>query len=276
MKFKQFITETELDLVSKCEIIKSKCSQFLNEAGNLPAYRGQKHSSFENNTYAYRTVKDLRTDSTNLYNFYVEEKFNIEKVRNKHTAFANGYFKEANAYGEIFFFFPENDYHYVWSPLIRDFLTIEDTIWNRIYKELIIKFDKLDDNTNKKILKFVFGNEADKIMTIFKDELLKKANLSINDVKNYTEKTLNNKTIYEIVKPIMMEIFDDYDFKNTDLKEALNSGVELIFTTKKYFLISIYEVDIYFKLDSIIINNDYKSQIQAYEERYKKLLGLLK
>lgn len=259
MRFKQFIIEKELDLVSKCNIIKSKCSQFINEAGNYPAYRGQKQYSFENNTHLERKQKDLRLNSTNLFNLYAEEKFNIEKIRTKNAAFSSGYFKEVNLYGDIFFFFPEDGYHYVWSPLVRDFLGREDIIWNKIYSETLAKLSSNSETTTEEILK---------LFTKFNQELKTSNFLTVKDIKN-DNFILEGKNVYDIIKPFMIDVFEDLEYKNTNLKQALDSGVELIFTTKKYFLISVDEVDKYYELNLVDDN-------EGFEIRYKNLIGLLK
>lgn len=275
MRFKKFITEEELDLPSKCKIIKSHCSQFLKEAGEYPAYRGQKNHSFENNTFPMRKTKDTRFYAVNIFNLYMEEKFKIKHARNEHAVFSNGDYSEVDLYGDLFFFFPENDYQYFWSPMIRDFMERERAIWNNISAEVIKRFP--DE-----------GREA---LTILRDVLDNRdVNPTIKDMVTTLSPELklnSGKNAYAMLRKSINYVYDDLDYKMNYIKSALESRTEIIFRTKKYYLISPGEIKKHFELETA---NDvklsslppsqrteqYNKTKDEYEKLYDNLLELMK
>jgi len=102
--------------------IHDKCNKFLKLSLGLPLYRGKKGYSIEK----YKIITS-RTDRTPVdmpieYHELLDEQFESEfgwKARSE-GVFATHDFRQANAYGMVYFFFPIGDFKYIWSPKIRD------------------------------------------------------------------------------------------------------------------------------------------------------------
>ena len=257
MRFKKFITEEELDLPAKCGIIKERCSHFLKEAGEYPVYHGQNKETFENETLSLRQTKDSYPWTVSIFNLYIEEKFKIKKIRNEHAVFTTGFYGNAKTYGKIFLFFPEDGYQYIWSPIVRDFFTREQIIWNDFTENIIHEMGEEEGEEIIKILKDGL-NDYEKYPTI-KDILLTDSN---------SFKTKSGKNAYYLIRKILVEVFDDLNYDTKYLKSAIESETEIIFKTKKYFLITGDEIDKHFDLKP-------STSYDSYKIRYKRLLGLL-
>lgn len=258
MKFKTFINEKRFDLPTKCEIIKSRCSQFLEEAENYPLYHGQHSEKFENETFNFRRIKDSFPWASSIFNLYIEEKFNIKKIRNEHSVFTSGHYKLAEAYGKPFLFFPENGYKYVWSSIITDFYPQELTFWKMLIKNIKYEFGENE------------GEEIDKILRTNLKDYQKYS--TIDDIiltHSNDFKTESGKNAYSLIRKILVETFDVFYYNTKKLKNAITSENEIIFKTEKYFLIDLDEIEEHFKLETT-------SLYDYYTIRYEKLLGLLR
>jgi len=259
MRFKKFITEEELDLPSKCKIIKQNCSQFLKEAGEHPLYRGQKTTRFENDSQALRKTRDSLPWTVGLFNLYMEEKFKIKNARNKHAIFTNGSPDEVKMYGDISFFFPTDGYQYFWSPIVRDFLGRENIIWGQVFKEVIKHFP----------------DEAQEAMSILQDAFTEQPHVTIKEAVS-THANLfrmkSGKNAYALVRKCMMDVYDDLEYSQKYIKSAITGQTEMVFNTKKYYLLYMGDVISYFN-DQNYDKFEYESSSKQYEEILKLING---
>lgn len=260
MKFKKFISEENLSLEDKCKIIKKYCSQYLKEAADTFLFHGQNSIRFENETHDDRKNKNTFSMSVNLFNLYVEEKYGRKHIRNANAVFATSDRYDADMYGKVFYFFPEDGYEYIWSLKIVDFMGYDHKIWEELFKKLREKYGIRSDLKNSDI-------EIIKIIESLQTQLRVAKNPTLEYVNS--NKLFND--LYKIVRPSVIEILDEKEYQTSNLKTAIESKREIIFTVKKYYLIRPEEVLDRKTIDSI----NFKNINTHYQDGYKKLLEMI-
>lgn len=227
LRFKQFIKEEMILEVSEDNLakIKKDCSQFIKESGGLPAFRGiEREPNFFTKTKSFSIARDSNAILTNTFNLYIEQKFKYVGIRSRNRVYTSGEAVGLNNYGDLYYVFPVNDYRFVWSPHVQDATT------DILSQHEILNF--LQDHVK---------NKGDALTTLnaFREFSEGEDNLTLSDLKR--------QSFYEPIILTIQDIYDELDYRNDNLKEALKSGNEIIFQTHGYYVIpcgkEVYEPD---------------------------------
>lgn len=241
MKFKQFLIENEPSLDEILKNIKDECSEFLNESGGYPLFRGQKFRdpSCKYETQAIRKNKDSKSYNVGLFNLYIQEKYKIKHFRNENVMFAAGEEHGSEAYGPTLFVFPVNGYQFLWSPLVRDFLGREHIIRSKIMNALRSKPYELELNKTMLIMDKVDAAIRKHYPPTIKDIALDPT-MRLEDGKN---------AYIGFVRKVLKDVYDDLDYEMGHLKSALESGNEIMFRTKFYYGVQPAKIVDFLQLD---------------------------
>lgn len=137
--FKQFVSlnedADEEKVVDFLKEIKSKCSDFLQQSGDLPLYRGMGWGPISPGYYPAReerTSVDSPDGFNFMFNLMIEAAFGIKDFRYGNLNFATGFIKSAAAYRNVSFIFPAGKMKYLWCGHIPDTYESASTFYNGI------------------------------------------------------------------------------------------------------------------------------------------------
>lgn len=126
MKFKQFLTEQELEqeLVNdSIELIKQNCQPFLTLSGGKPLYRSVSRPIEQISIIPQpkkRPPRDSSREFSFAFNCAIDSAFGVSDLRQR-SFFATGSVAEASKYAtNLAFCFPCGNFEWMWSPKIQD------------------------------------------------------------------------------------------------------------------------------------------------------------
>ena len=229
LRFKQFIKEEIILEVTdeNLEKIKKDCSQFIKESGGLPAFRGSERDlHFWNKTRDVSIPRDSSDLLSTSLNLYLEDKFGYPAIRSFNRIYAAGDAPQLKQYGDLYYIFPVDKFNFVWSSEVQDATS------------------DIDRHIGGKIISYLeqSGMNQEDVHNTFRHfsmAIAHKDGIEIADIKDE-----------DFFRPIMMaleEAFEEYNYQNKNLKNALDSGNEITFQTKAYYALpcgeEVYEPD---------------------------------
>lgn len=255
LSFKQFLNEGILLEVSDANLqkIKKDCSQFIKESGGNPAFRGmEKQPMFYTKTRPVSVPRDSSDLLSNSLNLYFEQKFGYKAIRAFNRIYVAGDAPQLKQYGDLYYIFPFDNFNFVWSEDVQDATS------------------DVDRNVGGKIIAYLEQNgfNEDEVTEIFRAYSLAIANkdgVEIADIKDE-----------KFFKPIMTaidEAFDEYNYKDENLKAALNTGNEITIQTPGYY--SLYCGEESYEDDEAEVSPPYKYWSDV-RKNYKDIFERLK
>lgn len=214
LSFKQFLYEQAASFT--LDDIVRDCSEFLEQCGKQPLYRGLKPRPDADITLHHtrtdRVPRDMNKELSARLDVAIEDVVGF-KTRSAGT-FSTGNGGLANEYGTLCLVFPKNGFQFAWSPAIQDpFVNFELDSDNAIIQ---FALDKLADHFEAQGQK----NQVDLLQTASASIIIKTM-LKLADEGDST-------IIDEVVKLVAES------YSTTDLEKAIRSGNELIFTGDYY------------------------------------------
>lgn len=213
MNFKSFIIEETLPE------IKLECSQFVAESEGLNIYRGITSISTDEPSKLYqresRNPIGMGIHQMELFNKAFEEIHGIADLRAK-GVFATGNKSRVDLFGNPFKIYPSNDYTYWWSPEVKDLNNSKH--W--------------DEHTKNRFL-------TDDVRELFRQGQTGPYQMNLEIYYDWEAGEYKNPEIDVIMLESIKEFIQQVGYKNTNLVEAIKSGVEVIFLCKSYWAVPI-------------------------------------
>lgn len=212
---KQIILEVSDESLQK---IKQDCSQFINQSGGYPAFRGMESvPSFYTQTKNNYYPRDSSGLLTNSFNFFIEQKFHLKRIRTSKRIYVSGDLPTLHQYGRMYYIFPKNGFDFVWSNEVSD---ATEVIQGKLRDKIKLALEKKFENEKA-------SNIYDEYYFFTKtDDKLESSDFEKED-------------FFEPMIEILNEIFEEYEYQNTNLKQALKSGNEIIIQTDGYYSIKV-------------------------------------
>lgn len=220
MRLQQFINEAENINDFLENVLLKECSQFIKATKKMSQkylYRGMKEGFDFKKFVPYKDRKPR--DTNEILHKQLDKAFNEIygwKVRSQ-GVFTTGSIWEAKKYGDAFLFFPANRYKYIWSPEIDD-LT-----------EYVDSFDWA--------LWFFNGKPDEMVEESYFDEYPEKMTDGYDDAHFQAYRKKFDSMMEEEMINDIYEIVEE-EYKNNQLKQAIQSGSEVVFNCKHYYLVN--------------------------------------
>lgn len=210
--------------------IKKNCKQICNIYANSGKflYSGKKSSDdfIVLNEISNRKPKDTSNEIQNLFDEILTELGFV--ARRSNSLFTTGNQAEAKRYGNIYIVFPYDDFHFTWSPKVRDLYGNMRNffgVMNRVYKDqnewaFYIGEPKKDFFETEFKYYYIENN---------KKEALEKLKSIIRKHKNLTkeqERELDSCYTLMDVREKHFFIFDFVENKNEEMKKEIRDWVE--------------------------------------------------
>lgn len=251
--------QQQKEIVQLANTIKTQCSDFLNEmkAANKFMYRGRSNSSltaFRSTTPKNRYTKDSDQAETKKFNELLTS-LGLSANRSN-SIFVTSDKKHAQHYGNLYMIFPKNTAQYTWSSEFKDLIVREDQLarfkqFPVDQAQLIDELEKFEnwflDNrtsmTNKQIdltLAYIsLLNQLHRGMVLgVEDNLrLNKKQAQLISTHYPNSPLAPHLDQYTGRKPVpynLTQFQKRYKMKNTDLKQALKKGHEVMITGEYY------------------------------------------
>lgn len=254
MKLKElFESDDKDDFIRDIQILKTECSDFLQQFNGNPLYRGMHKSLPTFYKMAVRKDREAANSGRHLnfvFNIAIEKLSNVPEIRKK-SLFATMDPKQAGSYGQVYAIFPVNGYKIVYSSRVRDIMSRTLAYRTRL-NDFIFDMSE-ESNDAEKLEKYI--NSSDTFTIDGLGKILTPEN---------TKKTIDFVT--KIIKS------DEYEIINRKLNsEDLNEMI--VFNCDNYYSIRLNAL---YNLFPDLENEVRWADEPAIEFLYKKFLALLK
>lgn len=274
LRLKEIITEEEeiKDFDELTGFIDKNCQSFLKQIDydfkKYQLYRGITYPPQFAATYQTNMNRTPANTPLQLHKIYIEAFRNAGFVANRNNSvFCSGSRSQAASYGSVANLIPIGDFEITWSPEIKDLYGLKNI--NNFFDNGILEFDptkfpiqKLQKASDYNILEFLryFEKEHEKRLTLV--ELFRKNKFDNMSVKDFYDSKYNTlklpyDTFIKKVGAFLNVQFENdihfidiglskwitENYKDTNLKDAILSGNEVMVHCKEYLLIN----DIAFK-----------------------------
>lgn len=264
MRFKEFISESELDTVEEIRsAIHRDCAQYISDSDGLPLYRGIGSKSSNHPTFSVHPKSRDAQASSPWFNFMfnagIDAAFGIEAVRKK-SVFSTGQIAEARVYSNAGFFFPVGNYKFIFSNNIADSYVSDNELAKQVATYLS---DELSVRARPTEIISIFHHlsSAGTERKWVSGDTKKGTRYIVRDVLGNSD-----ETIYELLINAVKHVFGKH-YATTNIKEAIQSNSEILF----------YETGGYYHVPIKWAMEEYEkatgNSITDYEDIYKWLIG---